>query len=298
MEDVLQAFLADMHRRNLAAPTISSYRAAIEEFFNSLSAQGITHPRQVRRAHVEEHQAWLLGRKLKPRTVAQRIQAIRGVFEHLTNTGKLLTAPTDGVVALKLSRSLPRRVVTEPEMQKLLAAPDVATVLGIRDRAMLEVLYSTAMRAGELLSLEVADVDHEHGLVHIREGKGRKDRVVPLGRAAQTWVRRYTAHVRPGWLKSERERGLFVSKHGTPFTVENLHATLRRHCAAAKITHIYPHAIRHAAATHMLARGADLRAIQKLLGHASLKTTQFYTRVTPNEVMAAHRRTHPLEAAP
>jgi integrase/recombinase XerD len=298
MEDVLLAFLAEMHRRNFAAATITGYRDAIEEFFCRLRQLNITDPRQVRRSHVEEHQAWLLGRKLKPRTVAHRIQAIRGLFEHLTSTGKLLTAPTDGVVALKLSRVLPRRVVTEREMQKLLAAPDVVTALGIRDRAMLEMLYSTAMRAGEILSLEVADIDTEHGLVHIREGKGRKDRVVPLGRAAQTWVRRYTTDVRPGWLKNESERGLFVSKHGTPFTVENLHAMLRRHCTAAKLEHIYPHAIRHAVATHMLARGADLRAVQKLLGHASLTTTQFYTRVTPTEVLAAHRRTHPLEAGP
>jgi integrase/recombinase XerD len=297
MNESLQFFLADMVRRNLAATTISSYRAAIEELIARLRELNITDRRQVRREHIEEHQAFLLGKRLKPRTVAQRIQAIRGLFEHLTQSGRLLTAPTDGVVALKLSRALPRRWVTEREMGRLLAAPDVTTAIGMRDRAMLEVLYSTAMRAGELLSLEVGDVDCEHGLVHIREGKGKKDRVVPIGRAAQTWVQRYAVDVRPVWLKSESERSLFVSKHGTSFTVENLHAMLRRHCTAAKLEHIYPHAIRHAAATHMLARGADIRAVQKLLGHASLKTTQFYTRVTPTEVIAAHRRTHPLEAA-
>lgn len=299
LHEVSETYLADLARRNLAPSTIAIYRAAIKSFVSTMASQGITEPRQVRRSHIDGHQAQLLAKNLKPRTVAQQIQALRGLFEHLVQTGRLLTAPTDGVVALKLKRTLPRRVVTEAEMLQLLGAPDTSTKLGIRDRAMLELLYSTAMRAGELLALHVGDVDSIHGLVHIREGKGAKDRVVPLGRTAQAWVERYLAEVRPHWLFGNaraHELRLFVSNRGTPFTSENLHALLRRHSAAAQVRHIYPHAIRHAVATQMLQRGADLRAIQRLLGHASLRTTQFYTRVAPTEIIHTHAHTHPLAA--
>ena len=264
-------------------------------FARRLHAEGVRDVREVRREHIEAHQAALL-EKNKPRTAAQRVQAVRRLFRHLADHGHLLLDPSEEVVALKHSSRIPRRLVSEAEMAKLLSAPKVSSRVGIRDRALLEMLYSTAMRVGELLQLEVSDVDLELGLVRIREGKGRKERVVPLGTTARHWVREYGERVRPWWMRGEEhERRLWVTNQGRPCRVGSVHHMLHVYSGRAGIRSVYPHAIRHAVAAHMLARGADLRAIQKLLGHASLETTQRYTKVVPLDVKGTHARTHPLE---
>jgi integrase/recombinase XerD len=185
-------------------------------------------------------------------------------------------------------------------MRQLLAVPDIRSPYGLRDRAVLELLYGTGMRLGELLSLELGDLDLERGLVHIRDGKGGRDRVVPTGTAARRWLEDYLAQARPQWTQGRRGKNLhiFMTSRGTALRTTNVHAMLCSYCQKARIPKIYPHAIRHAVATQMLARGADLRAIKRLLGHRRLVTTQLYTRVVPTEVKATHARTHPREAEP
>jgi integrase/recombinase XerD len=295
--EAIDALMRGLRRLNLKLPTITAYRAALEDFATRMQRQGVG-LRQVKREHIEEHQGALLKRKLKPRTVAQRIQALRRLFEHLTDTGQLLLDPTEGTVALKTTRPLPRRQVTEAEMKKLLAAPNTSLRIGIRDRAVLEMLYGTAMRAGEMLALEVADVDLELGLARIRKGKGHKELIVPMGRNAQAWVREYAERVRPWWMQGKaHERRMFMSQAGRSLSRGALHQVVRRHSLQAGLTPIYPHAIRHAAATHMLRAGADIRAVQKLLGHARLTTTQIYTHVSITDVERTHARTHPLGAS-
>jgi len=296
-DDAVDIVLAELRRENLKQSTVERYRTCLGDCAARLKARGLDDVLQVRRADIEEHQLYLQQKGYSPRTVAQCMQPLRRLFEHLGETGCLLINPMEGVVALRHHRKLPRRVVSEAEMKRLLAAPNVGLRCGIRDRALLEVLYSTAIRLGELLALEVSDVDLERGLVRIREGKGRKGRVVPLGRAAHRWTKEYLERVRPWWMRGrDHERRLWVGNRGRPFAAGNVHAMLHKYTRELGIESIYPHAIRHAAATHMLARGADIRVVQKLLGHSSIRTTQYYTRVVPTDVQATHTRTHPLEA--
>ena len=299
LDNAITALMEELRRRNLKLPTITHYRDALAQFSTRMGAVGVTDVREIHREHLEAHQLHLAKDKAySPSTVAQHMQALRRLFEHLTDTGRLLCDPMEGIVALRVEQALPRRLVSEEEMKKLLAAPDVSERTGIRNRALLELFYSTGMRLGELLSLEVADVDLELGLVRIQEGKGRKGRVVPLGHTAHHWMKEYLGHIRPWWMRGQdHERRAFVGKTGTAFRSGNVHSMLRRHCKQAGVQYIYPHAIRHACATHMLRRGADIRAIQKLLGHDSVKTTQRYARVVPEDIKAMHSRTHPLEAA-
>jgi|WetSurMetagenome_2_1015567.scaffolds.fasta_scaffold121666_2 integrase/recombinase XerD len=297
LDDAITALMEELRRRNLKLPTIAHYRDSLGQFTAQLRERGLTDVREVRREHLEAHQGHLFTKGYTPYTVAQHMQALRRLFEHLTDTGQLLCDPMEGIVALRVEQALPRRIVSEAEMKKLLGAPAENTRTGIRDRAVLELLYNTGMRLGELLDLEVADVDLELGLVRILEGKGRKGRVVPLGHTAHAWVKEYLDRVRPWWMKGkDHERRLFVGRTGTAFRMGNVHSMLRQQCRQAGVQYIYPHAIRHACATHMLRRGADIRAIQKLLGHGSVKTTQRYTRVVPEDLKATHTRTHPLEA--
>jgi integrase/recombinase XerD len=296
LAEALDELTRALCRQNLARATIEQYQRFIGVFIARMVGCGIEDVRQVQREHVESYQAELLARKLKPRTVASHIQAVRSLFRYLTDSGQLLCDPTERVVALRWQRSLPRRVVSETEMKKLLAAVNVSTRHGIRDRALLELLYGTAMRISEALSLEVSDVDLELCQVRIRKAKGRKERVVPSGKVARQWLEEYQSGVRPCWMKGRSyERRLFVTHHGKPLQKHTVAAVLRKLCNRAKLESIYPHAIRHAAATHMLRRGADIRMVQKLLGHEHLSTTQRYTQVAPVEVHRTHQRTHPLE---
>ena len=162
----------------------------------------------------------------------------------------------------------------------------------------MELFYSTGMRLGEVLTLLVSDVDLELGLIKIREGKGRKGRIVPLGHTARTWMKEYLERVRPWWMRNkDHERRVFVGRNGVAMRTGNVHTILLTHSRKAGVKNVYPHAIRHACATHMLRRGADIRAIQKLLGHGTVKTTQRYTRVVPEDIKATHGHTHPLEAS-
>lgn len=292
----IEEIIAELRRQNLKQPTLIGYRSAIAELAARLRNDGIEEVGRVGRHHIEAHQARLSTKKLKQRTVAQRMQAIRRFFAYLIESGHLVMDPTDGVVPLAHIHSLPRRRVTEREMRQLMTMPKVGTPHGLRDRALLELLYGTAMRIGELLSLELGDLDLDRGLVHIRDGKGGRDRVVPMGTEARRWLDDYLAQSRPQWTPRRRdEMHVFLTIRGTAMRTGNVHNMLRSYCKRARITKIYPHAIRHAVATQMLARGADLRVIKKLLGHRRLDTTQIYTRVVPEEVKATHARTHPLE---
>ena len=294
----IEELIAELRRQNLKQPTLIGYRFAVIDLAASLHHEGIETVGRVGRHHIEAYQARLSTKKLKPRTVAQRMQAIRRFFAYLIETGHLLVDPTEGIVPLAHSPSLPRRRVSEREMRQLLAMPKVRSLHGLRDRALLELLYGTAMRLGELLSLELGDLDLERGLVHIRDGKGGRDRVVPMGTAARRWLEDYLTQGRPQWTHDRRAKNLhvFITSRGTALRPTNVHGMLSNYCRRARISKIYPHAIRHAVATQMLARGADLRAIKRLLGHRRLDTTQIYTHVVPEEVKATHARTHPREA--
>jgi integrase/recombinase XerD len=182
------------------------------------------------------------------------------------------------------------------EVGRFLEAIPVGTAVGLRDRALFELLYSTGLRAGEASHLDLYDLDLAGGTLRVREGKGGKDRVVPVGRVAAEFLRRYIEEVRPLLVRAREGEVLFVTRLGTRLTTTMIDIECRRWREVARLPWLTPHALRHAAATHMLAAGADIRHVQELLGHAWITTTNLYTHVVIGDLLRVHRRTHPREA--
>jgi len=241
------------------------------------------------------------GRGLSIATQAARLSVVRSFFRHLVKSDVLLYDPSSGLELPKRKGILPRSILSKQEMARLLSAPDATTSLGLRDRTMIEVLYSTGIRNAELRALQLYDLDLDRGLLRVNEGKNAKDRVVPLGEAACTWLREYLTEARPKLLHARGAEGaaeptVFLSKNGKRLVPLGLLYPLKKHAQAAGIERtVTPHTLRHTFATHLLAGRADIRHIQAMLGHASVATTQIYTRVEVTDLKAVHRRCHPRE---
>ena len=231
-------------------------------------------------------------RGLSARSAARAVHAARGMYRFAVREDRLAADPMEN---LKAPRSVPPlpRYLTSAQVDALLAAPDVATPLGIRDRAVLEVLYATGLRVSELIGLRPGDVDLEVGVLTCF-GKGRKERLVPLGRTARKWVRRYLDEVRAVRGKGPPGPELFLSNRGGRLSRMGLWGLVRRHAVAAGVERtLTPHVLRHSFATHLLERGADLRALQAMLGHADISTTQIYTHVTRERLRKVYDQFHP-----
>jgi integrase/recombinase XerD len=189
-----------------------------------------------------------------------------------------------------LWRKLPR-VLSETEVETLLAIPDPEQPLGLRDKAMLELLYATGMRVSELVELEVGQLRFEHGFILVR-GKGDKERVIPVGEEAEAWLRRYLQQIRPMLSRGRHER-VFVNRFGKPLSRQGFWKKLRDYCRQGGVEEISPHVLRHSFATHLLEHGADLRAVQMMLGHADISTTQIYTHIHAQRLRSLYDRFHP-----
>lgn len=229
---------------------------------------------------------------LAPRSAARTVHGVRGLFRFAVREGRLEADPMENLKAPKSFSALPRYLSTT-QVDALLAAPDVKTNLGLRDRAILEVLYATGLRVSELIGLRPADVDIEVGLLTCF-GKGRKERLVPLGTAACDWVRRYLDGARGTLARGRAAETLFLNHRGGRLTRMGLWQIVRRHAVTAGIEKVLtPHVLRHSFATHLLERGADLRALQAMLGHADISTTQIYTHVSRERLRRVYDQFHP-----
>lgn len=219
---------------------------------------------------------------------------LKGFCKWLARTGQLPGNPAADLELPRKPLRLPVRVLSISEVEKLIQQPETATPWGIRDRAILEVLYSTGMRRSELAALFVSDWSRERGTIAIRQGKGGRDRVVPVGARAAIWLGRYADTVRPGLVRNPDDETLFLTDYSEPFGKNRLGDLVRRHIrwAGLKISGAC-HLLRHACATHMLDNGADIRFIQMLLGHADLRSTQIYTQVSITKLKEVHAATHP-----
>lgn len=228
-----------------------------------------------------------------PRSVARTVAAIRTFYRFLVVHRYLTASPADDLRTPRAIRALPRYLTTS-EVDALLAAPDVTTPRGLRDRAMIELIYATGLRVSELVALRAADVNVDEGLVRT-VGKGRRERLVPMGEDASAWVRRYTHEARPALLGRRQAAALFVNaRGGTGISRIGFWKVLRGYAAGLGLAgRLSPHVLRHSFATHLLERGADLRAIQMMLGHADLSTTQIYTHVLDARLRALYDRFHP-----
>lgn len=298
-EAVLEALAQDLAVRSRSLAAMQHVRQAGRLLFDFLQRQRVRDLRAVSDAHItafaRELQT-LRSSRGRPYAIATQRYLLAGVqqlFRFLESRGVLLHNPTLDL-PLPSWRLLPRATINQEQARRLMAHPDPHTNRGKRSRAILELLYGTGLRVGECERLDLADVNLGQGILFIRDGKGRKDRVVPLlGRAADA-LDIYVRDARPALLNDPHEPALFLTKHGTRVRAKAMQYLVRMHARRAEIPEpLSPHRLRHACATHLLQRGADVRHVQQLLGHASLDSTAIYTQVVPVDLAQAIDRAHP-----
>jgi len=289
-------FLEMLQLRGRAEATVQCYRESLRPFFGFLRKARVRELRAVTTETIRRYEVWTRAQPWALRTRHTRLSDLSTFFAFLEKTGAVLVSPCRGLVLPKLGDRLPRGVLTESEARRVLRGPDLRTAKGVRDRALLELFYSTGLRLGELTRLTSADLDLRGLVVRVCQGKGAKDRMVPLGTTAAEWVQRYLTKVRPAWSRcaTEPSAALWLSgkRHGAPLKAQMIRVLVRDYGRKAGVK-LTPHLWRHTCATHLVAHGANIVYVQKLLGHVSLETTQRYTRVTISEVKRAHRRAHP-----
>jgi len=282
-------FLADLQNRNFARSSIEAYTTPLIPFVLFLNENGIQRFQDVTLEDAEAYRLHLKNRKLKPNSIEVYLRAVKVFFKYLEKHSHIFSNPVKELEVPNPKGQLPD-VPTVEEMARLLAAPDVTTVLGIRDRAMLEVLYSTGVRRGELLAMTIFSVDLQNGTVRVF-GKFRKERIVPLGNQAVYWLKKYISESRPVILKERNFNALWITYYKTCNMREgNVLQTLKRYCDKMKIRRICAHAIRRACVTHMLANGAHPAHLQHLLGHETLATLSEYLKITITDLKAMHHK--------
>jgi integrase/recombinase XerC len=295
-----QSFLATLRdERNFSPHTVAAYEDDLRqfgEFLQRLSEQEAPDLAAVDRGTIRLFLGDLLDRGFSRRSVARKLACLKSFFTHLRRTGVLATNPTSLVATPKLEKRIPR-FLDEETVARLMDQPDRARPDGIRDRAILELLYSTGIRLGELLGLRAADLDLVGGTVKVT-GKGRKQRIVPVGTPARKATLDYL-EVRDRFLGQGKTRRpdpgvLFLSVRGKAMSPKGVNLLMNRYIGrVAEIAKKSPHLLRHSCATHLLNRGADLQAVRELLGHASLSTTQIYTHVSIDRLKSIYARAHP-----
>jgi len=242
-----------------------------------------------------EYQEKIMSENIAINSKALKIRPVKRLFEFLTESHRLLINPTEGIIETTTKHRRIGTVLTVDEVKKLLSQPNLSLRPHIRNRAVMEVLYSTGIRLDELLGLEVYHVDFNDHVLYVRKGKGKKQRAVPLGKSAAKYLKEYLENIRPRWArKNPKERKMFLNHSGLPLSRGSVQGFLRKYRIEAGIKKpVSPHTLRRSCATHLLQQGADIRYVQKLLGHKNLRTTQVYTRLMPMDVKKTHNKTHP-----
>ena len=277
----------------LARNTLEGYRRDVSQFARWLhEARGVG-LLEAQSVDLQRHLAWQVGeRRARPRTTGRLVSSLKRFYGFALREGLRRDDPAARIEAPKIGRALPKSL-SEAEVEALLAAPNVETAGGLRDRAMLETLYASGLRVSELVALKTLQVSLDMQVVRIL-GKGAKERLAPLGQEAVDWIQRYQKLSRPELLGARKSDALFLSTRGQAMTRQAFWGIVKRHAAAAGIRQeISPHTLRHAFATHLINHGADLRVVQLLLGHADISTTQIYTHVARERLKTLHRKHHP-----
>ena len=287
---------------NYSPLTVQSRELYLGYFIAWCSERGLREPREITRPILERYQRALYhhrkpnGEPLSFHGQRIRLMPLRAWFKWLARQNYLLYNPASEMELPRLEHRLPKHILTTQEVEQVLAQPNLEEPIGLRDRAMLETFYSTGMRRAELASLSVFDIDRERGTVMIRQGKGKKDRMIPIGDRALAWIERYQLQVRPELVVGRNQSALFLTNLGNPFTPPRLTELVRDYVLAAKLGKTGAcHLFRHTMATLMLENGADIRFIQAMLGHAELSTTQIYTQVSIRKLKEIHTATHPAK---
>jgi integrase/recombinase XerD len=279
--------------------TIRARRIAIRRFIAWADERGIDDPREVTRPMLERYQRHLFyyrkedGSPLTLGTQLQCLAPLKTWFKWLSREHHILANPAADLDLPRQPKRLPRSVPSVPEVEAILREAEPITPQGLRDRTLLEVLYATGLRRMEIVGVSIYDADLVRGLLWVRHGKGRRERVVPLGERAGAWLAKYLTEARPELLAVDTE-ALFLTDYGAPVSPEYVAAKVKRHMQFAGVDKPgATHLLRHACATHMLEGGADIRFIQEMLGHANLETTEIYTHVSIDKLIEVHKATHP-----
>ena len=278
--------------RGLSRNTLAAYRRDLTGFGRWLAEHRQCPMLAAQRSDLLAYMADRVAAEAKPRTTARLLSSLRRFYQQAVREGDLQEDPSDRIEAPRVGRSLPTSL-TEDDVESLINVPDVDTVIGLRDRAMLELLYATGLRVSELVDLRVLQINLRQGVVRTL-GKGSKERLVPMGEVAAEWLERYQQTARPELMKGRECEQLFVTQRGAGMTRQAFWYLIKKHAQGAGIVKsLSPHTLRHSFATHLLNHGADLRVVQMLLGHSDLSTTQIYTHVARERLKGLHAQHHP-----
>lgn len=291
-QDLMDGFIDHLWLEDgLSKNTLDSYRLDLAQFADWLEKSDAKNLTQAEQANIQQYLAVKFPQS-KPRSISRLVASLRRFYRYALREHKLEIDPTLQIESPKLPRSLPKSL-SEEEVEALLGAPDLSQALGLRDRAMLEILYASGLRVSELVDLKVTEVSLNEGVIRVT-GKGSKTRLVPMGEEAVEWIARYLKESRPDILQKRLSDSLFVTARATAMTRQAFWYLIKRYALLAGIHKpMSPHVLRHAFATHLLNHGADLRVVQMLLGHADISTTQIYTHVARERLKRLHSIHHP-----
>ena len=300
LNELLFSFKQYLQAHGRSPATVDLYTDQARCFLQTVAADDI---KAVSKSDIETYIEGLYehrtteGKPYSTGTICVKVRAVRRLFEYLETANIIFINPAESIREPQKQKSLPRNVLTRKEMNKILDQPNLGLMTGIRDRAILEVFYSTGIRLEELCRLTVFDADLQGGMVRVNKGKGQKDRVVPMGKHAVKCLREYITKARPKLTKKNRKvRHLFINRYGGPVSSQVAALMIRTYVRQAKIKkQVTAHTFRHTFATALVKNGADIAAVQKMLGHVDLKTTQQYIRSLGLNIKAVHQKTHPRE---
>ncbi len=298
---LLHQFLQSMRMRNCSEATIRSWNYVFNVFSHWSQERGIECLSEVTPEIMGAYRRYLFhyrnahtGKPLTFDTQAHYLMMVRRWFVWMKDQALIESDPTRDIELPKSEERLPTVTLSAEQVELLLNQPDINSLVGIRDRTIMEVLYSSGIRCGELVALDVYDIHPDRGVLTVRRGKGRKDRVVPIGKRALSWVEKYLNDIRPDWVNDSSAQALFVSNKGRRLVSTGLSVLVKKYLKRIGITERGScHLLRHAAATLMMEGGADLRSLQEFLGHKRINTTQIYTHVSIKRLQEVHRKTHP-----
>ena len=301
LANLVRRYLAWMKATNYSPRTVEGRKTYLEAFAAWCEERGIEDPREVTESHLESYRRHVGrlcrkdGKPLSFRSQRNRLVCVKSFYRWLRKVKAVAFNPMAEFEMPRQEKRLPKAILSEAETLAVLETPDVSTIQGLRDKAILETLYSTGLRRSEVAALAIRDIDSARGLVAVRQGKGRKDRMVAISENAAQWVAKYLEDSRPHLATPESPATLlFLDDKGRPWRLEYLSALVKRMALKAGLEKTGGcHLFRHACATHMLENGADIRYVQEQLGHSSLQTTQVYAQVSLAKLKEAHAKTHP-----
>lgn len=295
-------FLEWLQAMGYTKQTVHNRKAALRDFIRWCDDRSLNHPNEITLPILERYRRHLYfarktdGTPLSLRTQRSRLEPLKAWFRWLVKQHHLLYNPASELEMPRVPQRLPQHILTMDEIERILYQTSLQGEIGIRDRAIIETLYATGLRRMEIVNLKLYDIDLANGTLMVREGKGKKDRMVPIGERAGCWIDKYRSEVRPGFAVEPDDGTLFLTEYGEAMIKNRLSDQVKKYLGLAGIDKPGAcHLFRHSMATHMLENGADIRFIQAMLGHANLSTTQIYTQVSIRKLKEIHAATHPAE---